>query len=325
MRAVVITAPGGPEVLEIRELPDPVPGPDELLVNVAATALNRADLLQRMGLYGGPHVDNVVPGLEFGGTVADMGQRVTGWSIGDPVMGIVAGGSYAEKLVIHHRQAIRTPHGMSPEIAAAIPESFMTAFDALVVQSGLAPGGRALVHAGASGLGTAAIQLVKARGGSIAVTCSTGKVERCRDLGADMVVDYTTQDFGPAVKEWAPGGVDVVLDVIGAEYFERNLAALRTGGTLIQVGVMGTPKTELNLLSLLPKRARIIGTVLRARPLEEKIQLAQQFKREVLPAFDAGIVQPIISSTVTLSDIVTAHRMMAANENIGKICVGMDE
>lgn len=324
MRAVVITTPGGPEVLEIRELPDPVPGPDELLVDVVATALNRADLLQRKGLYGGPHVDNVVPGLEFGGHVAAMGDRVTEWKIGDPVMGIVAGGSYAEKLVIHHRQAIRTPHGVSPADAAAIPESFMTAFDALVVQSGLAPGGRALVHAGGSGLGTAAIQLVKARAGSIAVTCSTGKVDRCRELGADLVVDYTTEDFGEKVRAWAPDGVDVVLDVIGAEYFERNLAVLRTGGTLIQVGVMGTPKTELNLLSLLPKRARIIGTVLRSRPLEEKIQLAQRFRREVLPAFDAGILRPIISSTVTLSDIVAAHRTMAANENIGKICVGMN-
>lgn len=320
MQAVVINEYGGPEALQIQSVPEPRPGPEDLLVDVVATALNRADILQRMGMYPGPKTEFEVPGLEFAGRVVSMGSQVRGWSVGDPVMGIVAGGAYAEQLTVHHRQAIPVPDGIDLLNAAAIPESFMTAFDALMMQCGLTSGGRALVHAGGSGLGTAAIQLVRAWGGEIAVTCSTRKVERCQDLGANLVVDYSVSDFGVEVREWAgPGGVDVVLDVIGAEYLERNIDLIRVGGTVIQVGVMGIGRAELNLLSLLPKRAHLIGTVLRARPLEEKIALAQRFRREVSPRFASGELRPIVHTVMDFGEVSAAHELMAANANFGKI------
>lgn len=325
MRAVVLNDHGGPEVLTIQDIPEPVAGPEDIVVELAATALNRADLLQRMGLYPGPKADHEVPGLEYAGTVAAVGAAVSSWSTGDRVMGIVGGGAYAERLVTHERTALAVPESIALADAAAIPEVFLTAFDALVVQGGLTSGRWALVHAGASGVGTASIQIAKALGARIIVTCSTGKVDACRSLGADVVVDYTTADFADVVTEATAGaGVDVVLDVIGGEYTVRNIKSLRTGGKILQVGVMGDQKVELPLGMLLPKRASIIGTVLRARPLEEKIQLSQRFIAELLPRFDDGSLAPVIDSRYSFADIADAHRYMATNANVGKILVTMD-
>ena len=323
MRAVVLRSHGGPEVLEIQDVEAPVPGNDDISVDVVATALNRADLLQRMGLYPNPFPDGVeIPGLEFSGTVRSVGAHVRRWKVGDPVMGIVSGGGYAQQLVLPERQAMRIPTGISVADAAAIPEVFITAWDALVVQGVLTSGRWALVHAGGSGVGTAAIQICKAIGARIVVTCSASKVAACRALGADVVVDYGSQDFVAEVASATAGvGVDVVLDVIGGDYLERNIAALATKGRIIQVGVMAGKPVLFNVGALLGKRAAIIGTVLRARPVEEKISTSQRFASEVLPLFDAGVLQPVIDRRYQLDDIAAAHEYMASNGNTGKIMI----
>lgn len=326
MRAVVLREHGGPEVLAIAESDTPVPGPEEVLVRVRATALNRADLLQRMGLYPNPFPStDEIPGLEFAGEVVSCGPRVTAWSIGDKVMGIVSGGAYAEHLTIHERQAMVIPAGMSFNDAAAIPEVFITAWDALVVQGGLTSGRWAMVHAGASGVGTAAIQICKAIGARIIVTCSGGKVESCRSLGADVVVDYNSQDFVEAVRAATNGaGVDVVLDVIGGDYIERNVASLATKGRIIQVGTMAGKPVPFNVGLLLAKRASITGTVLRARPTEEKIAISRRFAAEMLPLFDSGLLKPVVDSVYSWMNIADAHAYMASNANVGKIVVMID-
>ena len=314
---------GGPEVLVIRDVPDPVPGPEEVLVRVHATALNRADLLQRMGMYPNPFPSEAeIPGLEFAGTVESCGPRVTMWRPGDKVMGIVSGGAYAEKLVLPERQAMAVPAGMDLADAAAIPEVFITAWDALVLQGGLTSGRWAMVHAGASGVGTAAIQICRAIGARVIVTCSAGKVQACSDLGADVVVDYGSRDFVEAAREATGGaGVDVVLDVVGGDYVERNVAALAVKGRIIQVGVMAGKPVPFNVGALLGKRATITGTVLRARPLEEKIAVSRRFAAEMLPLFGNGTLRPVVDSTYPLESIGDAHVHMASNANVGKIVI----
>ena len=323
MRAVVLRSHGGPDVLQFEDVASPIIGEQDILVTVAATALNRADLLQRMGFYPNPFPSGPeIPGLEFAGTVAAIGDKVTAWSIGDRVMGIASGGAYAEQLAIHERQAMAVPSGMSLHDAAGIPEVFITAWDALVVQGGLTSGRWAMVHAGASGVGTAAIQICKAIGARIVVTCSGGKVEACRALGADVVVDYGTQDFVAEVATATGGaGVDVILDVIGGDYVERNVASLAVKGHIIQVGVMAGEPVPFNVGLLLGKRASITGTVLRARPLEEKIAISQRFASEMLPLFSTGQLKPVIDSVYAFADIASAHEYMATNGNVGKIVI----
>lgn len=322
MRAVVLESYGGTEVLQISEVADPVAGGGEIEVEIAATALNRADLLQRRGLYPGPAMEHEIPGMEFAGTVAALGPGAGEWSVGDRVMGIVGGGAYAERIVLPERQALPVPESIELADAAAIPEVFLTAFDALVVQGGLTSGRWALVHAGASGVGTAAIQIAKAIGARVAVTASAGKLDRCRELGADLAIDYASEDFQAATAEATDGvGVDVVLDVIGGDYTIANIKALKTTGRIIQVGVMGAQTVELPLGMLLPKRASIIGTVLRARPVEEKIALTQQVVTELLPLFDTGALQPVIDSRFPLDAIADAHTYMESNANVGKIII----
>ena len=322
MRAIVLNSYGGPEVLELLEVPAPEPGPEEVLVDVVATALNRADLLQRMGLYASPPMDHEIPGLEFSGHVRRVGERVRSVEPGQPVMGIVGGGSYAEQIVTHERMLLPVPEGVALDDAAALPEVFLTAWDALVVQGGMTSGRIALVHGGASGVGTAAIQLVKALGGSIIVTASTRKIEACRVLGADLAVDYTAEDFVAAVDEFTHGnGVDTVLDVIGGEYVDRNLDCVRTGGRIIQVGLMGGGAAQVNVGKLLMKRATLTGTTLRSRPIEQKVTLNQRFRREVLPLIARDDLRPVIDSRYPLDEIAAAHEHMAANANIGKIMI----
>jgi len=328
MKAVVLSAYGDVDVLAVSDVIDPVPGPEEVRIQVVATALNRADLLQRRGLYPSPALAGFVPpapeipGMEFSGRVVELGDRVRSWSVGDEVMGIVGGGSYAEQLVVHEHQLLRLPVGVSVHDAASIPEVAITAFDALVVQGGLTSGRTALVHAGASGVGTAAIQLCKAIGARVVATASAGKLDACRMLGADLAIDYATQDFLAESAAFTNGvGVDVVLDVIGGEYVDKNIAAVRVGGRILQVGTMGGGRTEMNLAMLLPKRATLIGTVLRARPLAEKIAITQRFAAEVLPLYDMERMRPVIDSRYPLSEIAEAHAYMETNANVGKIVI----
>ena len=328
MRAVVLEEYGDTEVLRVSDVAEPVADSEEVVVEVAAPALNRADLLQRRGLYPSPPLVGFsmpapeIPGMEFSGRVIAVGERVTTRAVGEEVMGIVGGGAYAERLVVHERQTMRVPRGIAVADAAAIPEVFITAFDALVVQGGLTSGRVALVHAGASGVGTAAIQIAKAIGARVIITASAGKLAACKTLGADLAIDYSSTDFVEAVIGFTDGeGVDVVLDVIGGDYVNRNLAALRTGGRIVQVGTMGGGRTDVNIGMLLPKRATIIGTVLRSRPLEEKIAITQRFAAEMLPLFDQERLVPIIDSRFRLEDIADAHLRMESNANIGKILV----
>lgn len=324
MRAVVLREHGGPEVLRVIDTPAPAPGPDEILVDVAHSAVNRADVLQRAGRYPDPRRPAVViPGLEFAGTVAGFGERVTGWSVGDPVMGIESGGCYAEQVVTHARQAIPIPSGLEPRDAAAVPEVFITAWDALVVQGGLTSGRWALVHAGASGVGTAALQIAKAIGANAAATCSAGKMNACRQLGADIVLERSPADWLGALHaelgDRGVPGIDTVLDVVGGEEVDRNLAAVRERGHVVQVGLLGGASARVNVGLLLSKRVTWIGTVLRARALEEKLAISQRFAAEVAPLFTTGVLRPVVDRRFSLDEVAEAHRFMEADANVGKI------
>jgi NADPH2:quinone reductase len=333
MRAIVLDGYGGPEVLTLREVADPVPGPDDLLVDVHHGALNRADVGQRTGGYPDPRRPKgdpspEIPGMEYAGRVAAVGDRVTGWQVGDAVMGIEAGGCYAERVVTHQRLALPVPDGLALADAAAVPEVFITAWDALVVQGGLTSGRWALVHAGASGVGTAGIQIAKAIGANVAVTCSAGKMAACRELGADLVLERSPADWPAALRtglaeRGCTVGVDTILDVVGGAEVERNLLAVRPKGTIVQVGLMGGGKVEVNVGLLLMKRARWIGTTLRGRPLEEKAGICRRFADEVLPLFTAGLLRPVIDTRFPLGDAAAAHAHMEADANVGKILLDM--
>lgn len=326
MRAVVLHSRGGPEVLQLSDIPDPVPGPDEVRVRIRATALNRADILQRLGGYADPRpgLEHEIPGLEFSGTVESIGSRVSMWKPGDRVMAIDAGGAYAELICTHERQLLRVPDSIDLGDAAAIPEVFLTAWDALVVQGGLTSGRWALVHAGASGVGTAAIQIAKAIGAHIAVTCSRSKMDACRDLGADLVVERSPHDWLSEIQRTVPEGFDVILDVVGGDEVDRNLRAVATKGSIVQVGLMGGATTQVNVGLLLMKRATWIGTTLRARPLEEKVAVTRRFAREIVPLFESGHLKPVIDTRFALTDIARAHSHMESNANTGKIVIDVD-
>ncbi len=320
MKAIVLNDKGGPEVLRMHEVPDPVPGPEEVLVALRSSAVNRADLLQRMGLYPGPPMTHEIPGLEFAGTVVEAGARVTEHAVGDAVMGISNGGCYAERLAVHERQAMAVPEALALEDAGALPEVFITAWDALVRQGGLTSGRWALVHAGASGVGSAAIQIAKVIGAKIAVTASAGKHEACRSLGADLVIDYRCEDFAQHTAEATGGaGADVILDVVGGDYLPRNLEALRTDGRIVQVGVLAGKPVPFDVGALMRKRATLIGTTLRARPIEAKIAITREFAAQMLPHVAAGRLAPLIDSRYPLAEVAAAHERMAANANAGKL------
>lgn len=322
MRAVVLRSHGGPDSLTIEDVPDPIGGPEDVVVRVRATALNRADLLQVMGMYPNPRPAALeIPGLEFSGTVHAVGERVTMWKSGDEVMGIEAGGAYAELIVTHERQLMRIPQVVGVADAAAIPEVFLTAWDALVLQGGLTSGRWALVHAGASGVGTASIQIAKSIGARIAVTCSTGKMDLCRSLGADLVLERSPAAWLTEAMTAVPDGFDTILDVVGGEEIERNMQAVAMKGRIIQVGLMGGSTVPFNVYALMGRRASWIGTMLRARPIEEKIAVTRRFAAEMLPLFDTGQLKPVIDSRYPFEQIADAHRHMAANANAGKIMI----
>jgi putative PIG3 family NAD(P)H quinone oxidoreductase len=308
--------------LTIEDVPDPVGGPEDVVVKVRATALNRADLLQVMGMYPNPRPAAFeIPGLEFSGTIQTIGERVTMWKPGDEVMGIEAGGAYAELIATHERQLMAVPASVGVADAAAIPEVFLTAWDALVLQGGLTSGRWALVHAGASGVGTASIQIAKSISARIAVTCSPAKMELCRSLGADLVLERSPAPWLTEAMTAVPDGFDTILDVVGGEEIERNLQAIAMKGHIIQVGLMGGSTVPVNVYALMGRRVSWTGTMLRARPIEEKIALTRRFASEMLPLFDSGQLRPVIDSRFPFEKIGDAHRHMAANANAGKIVI----
>ncbi|MCY3778105.1 MAG: NAD(P)H-quinone oxidoreductase [Candidatus Aminicenantes bacterium] len=322
MRAVLIQEPGGPEALRPGEVPDPAPSPGEILVRVRATALNRADLLQRRGLYPPPPgVHPRIPGLEFAGSVEAAGPAVTEFQPGQRVMGLLPGAGYAEKVVTPERLALPIPDRLSFQEAAGIPEVFLTAFDALHLQGGLGPGHTLLLHGAGSGVGTAALQLCRlSRATSIGTSRSRPKLDRCRELGLDHALLTERGEFREAVLELTGGrGVDLVLDMVGAPYLEQNLSCLAPRGRLILIGLLGGPSAPIDLSRILKQSLRIRGTVLRPRPVEEKIRLNQEFRRRILPFFENGVLTPIIDREFPLEEAAEAHSFMESNGNFGKI------
>ena len=321
MQAILVEQEGGPEHLTLGSHPDPDPAPDELLVDVHATALNRADTMQRRGHYPPPEGASPLLGLEMAGTVANVGAQCAGWSEGDRVFGLLAGGGYAERVAIHHEMALPVPETLSFEEAAAIPEVFLTAYQALYWLGELGEEQRVLIHAGASGVGTAAIQLVTEAGSEAIVTASSPKHERCRALGAQATIDYRSEDFSEQIETITGGeGVHLILDFIGAPYFEKNIQSLRTDGRLVLLSTLGGATVEeVDLRRLLVKRLHVKASTLRARALDYKVRLTQAFAAYALPLFEDGTLRPVVDRIYDWTDVAEAHRRMEANENAGKL------
>jgi len=321
-RLIRITEPGGPEVLQLGETLLPEPGPGEIRVRVAASGVNRADLLQRRGLYPAPAGwPRDVPGLEYAGVVDAVGPRTGLFREGDGVMGIVGGGGYAETVVVPEREAVRIPSGMDAVTAGAIPEVFMTAYDALFAQMELTAGESVLIHAVGSGVGTAALQLARAAGAwTIGTSRTASKLRQAEQLGLDVGILADGGDWPALVREATGGrGVDVILDLVGAPYAAGNLAAVAEGGRWIVVGVTGGTTAPLDLRALMARRASITGTVLRARPPEEKMLLARTFEARVIPLLERGAVRPVVDRIFAPTEAAEAHRVMETNETFGKL------
>lgn len=321
MKAIVIEEPGAEDCMQIGEFESPALVPGALRLRVAAAGVNRADLLQRQGLYPPPKGESPLLGLECAGEVIEVGEGVSGWSPGDRAMALLPGGGYAEEVVVDAGSAMRVPGDLSLEEAAALPEVLLTVFLNVFQLGGLQDGGAVLVHGGGSGIGTATIQLVKAAGGTVVVTAgSDDKCKRCLELGADVAVDYRSGDFTAAAKEATGGrGVDVVLDSIGAPYLEGNLAALANDGRLVLIGLMGGAKAEISLGALLTRRLQVIGSTLRTRSKAEKAAIVSGFEARFGADLAAGRIRPIVDRVLPLSEAPAAHRAMKASEHFGKI------
>ncbi len=320
MRAVIVTEEGDPEHMEIGEVPTPEPGADEVLVKIHATALNRADTFQRRGHYPPPERASDILGLEMAGTVAETGPGVVDWGEGDRVFALLDGGGYAEYTVVHKDRLMAVPPGLSMQEAAAIPEVFLTAYQALHWLGGLQPDHQVLIHAGASGVGTAAIQLTNLAGGHPHVTASAPKHEVCRDLGAETTIDYESEDFAERIAAVTEEGAHIIIDFIGAPYFHQNVDSLATDGRIVQLATLGgSTVEEVSLRALMAKRVHLLASTLRSRSLTYKIELTQAFAGDVLPQFIEGTIQPVIDSTYDWADVSDAHRRMEKNENAGKI------
>ncbi|MCZ7440789.1 NAD(P)H-quinone oxidoreductase [Micromonospora sp. WMMC241] len=320
MRAITITEPGGPEALVWAEVPDPEPGPGEVVVEVRASAVNRADLLQRQGHYPPPPGAPAYPGLECSGTVRALGAGVAGWSVGQEVCALLAGGGYAEQVAVPAGQLLPVPAGVDLVDAAALPEVACTVWSNVVDLAGLAEGDTLLVHGGGSGIGTFAIQLGVALGATVVVTARGAKHERLRELGAAHTIDYREQDFVEEVRRVTDGrGADVILDIMGASYLPRNVAALATGGRLVVIGMQGGRKGELDLGMLLAKRASVHATALRSRPVDEKAAITRGVREQVWPLVAAGKVRPVVHARVDMADAADAHRLVETNDHLGKV------
>ncbi|XP_028803193.1 quinone oxidoreductase PIG3-like [Neltuma alba] len=321
MKAVVITTAGGPEVLQLQEVEDPQIKDDEVLIKIAATALNRADTVQRKGSYPPPRGASPYPGLECSGTVESVGKNVVRWKIGDQVCALLGGGGYAEKVAVPGGQVLPIPPAVSLKDAAAFPEVACTVWSTVFMMSRLSKGETFLVHGGSSGIGTFAIQIAKYHGVRVFVTAgSEEKLAFCKDLGADVCINYKTEDFVARVKEETGGqGVNVILDCMGASYYSRNLESLSVDGRLFIIGFQGGTSTEVNLASLLAKRLTVQGAGLRNRSPENKAMIVSEVKKHVWPAIEAGKVKPVVYKSFPLSEAADAHRLMESSKHIGKI------
>jgi putative PIG3 family NAD(P)H quinone oxidoreductase len=321
MRAVRVTEEGDPEHMTIGEVPTPSPGPNEVRVRIHATALNRADTFQRRGHYPPPEGASPILGLEMAGVVEATGEGVIDWHEGDRVFSLLAGGGYAEQVVVHKDLLMAMPPGLSMRHAAAIPEVFLTAYQALHWLGGLQRDHDVLIHAGASGVGTAAIQLTREAGAHPYITASAPKHALCRDLGAKATIDYESEDFADRIAEITGGdGVNIVLDFIGAPYFHQNVDATATDGRIVQLATLGgSTVPEVNLRALMAKRIHLLTSTLRDRSLDYKVQLTQEFASDLLPKFVDGQLRPVIDSTFDWTEVAEAHRRMENNENAGKI------
>ncbi|WP_106819710.1 NAD(P)H-quinone oxidoreductase [Janibacter massiliensis] len=321
MKAIEIREPGDADVLVPTEVPDPAAGAGQVVIEVVAAGVNRADVMQRMGFYPPPPGASPLPGLEVSGRVVEVGAGVTGWSVGDEACALLDGGGYAERVAVPAGQLLPIPDGVALRDAAALPEVACTVWSNLVDVARLAPGETVLVHGGTSGIGTFAIQLAKARGCRVAVTAGTPeKLAFCRELGADVAVNYREDDFVEAVREATDGrGADVVLDSIGAKYLSRNVDVLATGGRLVVIGLLGGRKGELDLAALLGKRGSITATSLRARDPQDKARIVAAVRDEVWPLLADGSVRPVVHSTHPLAEAAAAHREMESSTHVGKI------
>ncbi|KAL7243849.1 hypothetical protein ACSBR1_016132 [Camellia fascicularis] len=321
MKAVVISSPGGPEVLQIQEVEDPEFGDDEVLIRVEATALNRADTIQRKGLYPPPKGSSSFLGLECSGTIQALGKNVTRWKIGDQVCALLSGGGYAEKVAVPAGQVLPVPAGVSLKDAASLPEVACTVWSTVFMMSRLSAGETFLIHGGSSGIGTFAIQIAKYQGVKVFVTAgSDEKLAACKDLGADVCINYKTEDFVARVKEETQGkGVDVILDSVGGPYFQRNIDSLNFDGRLFIIGFMGGSVTEVNLLGMLARRLTVQSAGLRYRSLENKAAIVSEVEKNVWPAIVAGKVKPVVYTYLPLSEAAESHRLIETSKHIGKI------
>lgn len=313
MRAITIEQPGGPEALRWTEVPDPVPADGEVLIEVCAAGVNRADLLQRQGLYPPPAGAPPYPGMEVSGRIVGVGGGTHHWQVGQDVCALISGGGYAELAVAPVGQLLPIPRNVTLEDAAALPEVAATVFSNVVALAGLRPGETLLVHGGGSGIGTFAVQLGKALGAHVVTTARRGKHEALTSLGADRVIDYTVEDFSATVK------ADVILDIIGGAYLAGNVKALNEGGRLVVIGMQGGRKAELDLGALLAKRGSVFATALRSRTLVQKTAIIRGVREEVWPLIDEGLIGPVVHSRVPLPDAPEAHRLMESSEHFGKI------
>jgi putative PIG3 family NAD(P)H quinone oxidoreductase len=322
MRAIVITKPGGPEVLEEQDRPTPEPGFGQIRVRVGASALNRADLMQRRGNYPPPAGSSPdIPGMEYAGEVDTLGPGTSLWSAGSRVMGIIGGAAHAEYVCVHEREAMPVPAALSWEEAAAIPEVFLTAYDALFHRLDVQPGERVLIHAVGSGVGTAALQLALIAGTTVLGTSrSPAKLEKARELGLRIGIDTSRDDWLVQIAQVTDDeGVNAVLDLVGGNFLAGNITVLAQRGRLVLVGLTAGTRAELSLAAMLAKRLHVVGTVLRARPLEEKIALAREFSDRVIPLFESGRLRPVIDRVFPFPEIRAAHELMESNETFGKV------
>ena len=321
MRAVEITSFGPPDVLKIVERPDPFPGAGEILIDVAAAGVNRPDVIQRLGKYPPPPGASDLPGLEVAGTVAALGGDVRGWSIGDPICALVAGGGYAERAAVPHEQCLPIPKGLTAIQAAGIPETFFTVWTNVFQRGKLKAGETILIHGGTSGIGTTAIQLAKAFGARVLTTAgSDAKCDATRKLGAEHAFNYKTQDWVAEGKRVTDGrGVNLILDIVGGDYMGRNLDLLSIEGRLLQIAFLKSPKAELDFSVMMRKRAWITGSTLRPRSPEEKGVIARDLLAHVWPLLEKGAVAPVIHKVFPFADAAAAHRMMEESSHIGKL------
>ncbi|MET7875346.1 NAD(P)H-quinone oxidoreductase [Micromonospora profundi] len=319
MRAVTIPQPGGPDALVWAEVPDPEPGPGEVIVDVRASGVNRADLLQRQGHYPPPPGASAYPGLECSGVITEVGADVAGWAVGQQVCALLSGGGYAERVAVPAGQLLPVPACDTVD-AAALPEVACTVWSNLIQVGRLSAGDTLLVHGGGSGIGTFAIQFGAALGATVLTTARAAKHDRLRELGAAHTIDYREQDFADEVRRVTDGrGADVVLDIMGASYLGRNVAVLATGGRLVVIGMQGGRKAELDLGALLTKRASVSATSLRARPLAEKAEIVQGVRDEVWPMVTTGAIRPIVDRRLPMAEAAQAHRLVESNEHFGKV------